>query len=51
MRKAVVAAGVEFTWSTAALQYEAVFEELGAMDTLPSCKEASATLQADKVAA
>jgi granule-bound starch synthase len=51
MRKAAMAAGVEFTWSNAALQYEAVFEELGAIDVLPSCKEASVTLEADKVVA
>ena len=51
MRKAAMAAGVEFTWSNSALQYEAVFEELGAVDILPSCKEASVTLEADKVVA
>jgi granule-bound starch synthase len=51
MRKAAMAAGVEFTWSNAALQYEAVFEELGAIDVLPSCQEASVTLEADKVVA
>ena len=29
MRKAAMVAGTEFTWSNAALQYEAVFEDFG----------------------
>jgi len=36
MRKAAMAAAAEFTWTNAALQYEAVFEEMGAVDLLPS---------------
>merc|ERR1719221_1400080 len=51
MRKASMAAGLEFTWSNSALQYEAVFEQLAVVDVLPSCKEASVTLEADKVVA
>mmetsp|Transcript_19516 Transcript_19516/g.49950 ORF Transcript_19516/g.49950 Transcript_19516/m.49950 type:complete len:814 (+) Transcript_19516:64-2505(+) len=51
MRKAAMAAGSEFTWTNAALQYEAVFEELDAVDILPRCKDASVTLEADKVVA
>jgi len=47
MRKAAMAAGAEFTWSNAALQYEAVFEELGAVDVLPLCGEPTVTLAAD----
>eukprot|EP00930_Biecheleria_cincta_P013573 TRINITY_DN1202_c2_g2_i1.p1 TRINITY_DN1202_c2_g2~~TRINITY_DN1202_c2_g2_i1.p1 ORF type:complete len:565 (+),score=96.75 TRINITY_DN1202_c2_g2_i1:199-1695(+) len=35
MRKAAMATAAEFTWSNAAMQYEAVFEELGAKDTTP----------------
>ncbi|KAL9138797.1 UDP glucose starch glucosyltransferase [Amphidinium carterae] len=49
MRKAAMAAGMEFTWSNSALQYEAVAEELGAVDILPLCKDNLVTLEADKV--
>jgi len=51
MRKAAMAAGSEFTWSNAALQYEAVFEELGVVDVLPNCGNAEVTLEVDKVVA
>jgi granule-bound starch synthase len=50
MRKAAMAEGSKFTWSNAALQYEMVFEELGALDILPACKgAATVTLEEDKV--
>jgi len=51
MRKAAMAAGMEFTWTNSALQYEAVAEELGAVDVLPMCpaNERYVTLEADKV--
>mmetsp|Transcript_38149 Transcript_38149/g.88139 ORF Transcript_38149/g.88139 Transcript_38149/m.88139 type:complete len:117 (-) Transcript_38149:163-513(-) len=49
MRKAAMAAGMEFTWSNSALQYEAVAEEMGAVDVLPFCKDKFVTLEADKV--
>jgi len=48
MKKMAMAAAAEFTWSNAALQYEAVFEELGAIDVLPLCGNASVTLETDK---
>jgi len=48
MRKAAMAAAAEFTWSNAALQYEAIFEELGAVDVLPLCSSKSVTLEVDK---
>jgi granule-bound starch synthase len=51
MRKAAMAAGAEYTWSNAALQYEAVFDELGAVDILPRCKDKEVTLEVDKVVA
>merc|ERR1712048_1039257 len=51
MRKAAMAAASEFTWANAALQYEAVFEELGAVDILPRCTDSTVTLEADKVVA
>jgi len=51
MRKAAMAAGAEFTWSNAALQYEAVFEELDVVDVAPQCKNLLVTLEADKVVA
>ena len=34
MKQAAMAASSEFTWSNAALQYEAVFQELGVKDLL-----------------
>jgi granule-bound starch synthase len=52
MRKAAMAASAQFTWTNAALQYEAVFEELGAIDVLPtvaSNEGATVTLQEDNV--
>jgi len=49
MRKAAMAAGSEFTWSNAALQYEAVFEELGVIDVLPRCPDKEVTLEMDKI--
>lgn len=49
MRKAAMAAAAEFTWSNAAMQYEAVFEELGAKDTTPlGSKKVTFTLETDK---
>lgn len=49
MRKAAMAASAEFTWSNAAMQYEAVFEELGGKDTTPlGSKRVAFTLQTDK---
>mmetsp|Transcript_16245 Transcript_16245/g.48831 ORF Transcript_16245/g.48831 Transcript_16245/m.48831 type:complete len:117 (+) Transcript_16245:3-353(+) len=51
MRKAAMAAGMEFTWTNSALQYEAIFEELGAIDILPRSGEALVTIEADKVVA
>jgi len=47
MKKAAMAAAAEFTWSNAALQYEAVFEELGAKNVLSS-GASSVTLETDK---
>jgi len=52
MRKDAMAAAAQFTWTNAALQYEAVFEELGAVDVLPtvaSVEGATVTLQEDNV--
>jgi granule-bound starch synthase len=52
MRKQAMAAGKEFTWSNAALQYEYVFEEMGAVDVLPLApSSAYVTLQDDKAVA
>lgn len=34
MKQAAMAAAAEFTWSNAALQYEAIFQELGVKDVL-----------------
>eukprot|EP00913_Durusdinium_trenchii_P001378 g1275.t1 len=49
MKKAAMAASQEFTWTNAALQYEAVFQELGATDVLPLCGgQATVTLEVDK---
>jgi len=47
MKKAAMAAAAEFTWSNAALQYEAIFEELGAKNTLGGAG-ATVTLETDK---
>jgi len=47
MKKAAMAAAAEFTWSNAALQYEAIFEELGAQDVLRG-KTETVTLETDK---
>mmetsp|Transcript_92656 Transcript_92656/g.288293 ORF Transcript_92656/g.288293 Transcript_92656/m.288293 type:complete len:203 (-) Transcript_92656:134-742(-) len=51
MRKAAMAAGAEFTWSNASLQYEAVFEEMGAINVGPLCDDLRVTLETDKVVA
>ena len=34
MKQAAMAAAAEYTWSNAALQYEAIFKELGVKDIL-----------------
>jgi len=50
MRKASMAAAAQFTWTNAALQYEAIFEEMGAIDILPRVRAsegATVTLQED----
>jgi len=47
MKKAAMAAAAEFTWTNAALQYEAIFEEMGAKDTLAG-SSATVTLETDK---
>jgi len=47
MKKAAMAAAAEFTWSNAALQYEAIFEEMGAKDTLGGAG-GTVTLETDK---
>ncbi|CAJ1455675.1 unnamed protein product [Effrenium voratum] len=49
MTKAAMAASAEFTWSNAALQYEAVFEELGVKNVLQG-GYGTVTLEADKQA-
>jgi len=48
MKKAAMSAAAEFTWTNAALQYEAVFEELGAKDVLHACKDVTVTLETDR---
>jgi granule-bound starch synthase len=48
MKKAAMAAAAEFTWTNAALQYEAVFEELGAENVLPLCGVTTVTLETDR---
>jgi granule-bound starch synthase len=48
MMKAAMAASAEFTWSNAAMQYEALFDEVGAVDVLEAAKEKTVTLEADK---
>jgi len=47
MKQAAMAAAAEFTWSNAALQYEAIFQELGVKDVLNG-KTATVTLETDK---
>lgn len=47
MKQAAMAAAAEFTWSNAALQYEAVFQELGVKDVLNG-KTTTVTLETDK---
>jgi len=46
MRKAAMTAAAEFTWTNSALQYEALFAELGAKDVL--CAGEKVSLEADK---
>ncbi|CAJ1396718.1 unnamed protein product [Effrenium voratum] len=48
MKKAAMAAAAEFTWTNAALQYEAIFKELGVKDVLPPGTTATVTLEVDK---
>jgi len=47
MMKAAMAAASEFTWSNAALQYESLFEEMGAVNVLPRCQDRTVTLETD----
>jgi granule-bound starch synthase len=50
MRKAAMTAAAHFTWTNAALQYEALFEEIGAVNVLPRVAKgegATVTLQED----
>merc|ERR1719473_114766 len=52
MRKDSMAAAAQFTWSNAALQYESLFEEMGAVNVLPRVAQAegaTVTLQEDNV--
>jgi granule-bound starch synthase len=51
MRKAGMAAADNFTWSNAVLQYEALFEQMGAVDVLPMCMDKTVTLAADNAVA
>jgi len=46
MKRAAMSAAAEFTWSNAALQYEAIFEELEVKDVLSGA--ATVTLETDK---
>jgi granule-bound starch synthase len=48
MMKAAMAASAEFTWSNAAMQYEALFDEVRAVDVLEAAKEKTVTLETDK---
>jgi len=48
MKRAAMAAASEFTWSNAALQYEALFEELGVQNLIAECKDSTVTLEDDK---
>merc|ERR1719203_535056 len=50
MRKVAMAAADDFTWSNAALQYENLFEQMGAIDVLPLCVDKTVTLAADNAA-
>jgi glycogen synthase len=50
MRKAAMVAAAQFTWTNAALQYEAIFEEMGAVNVLPRVARgegATVTLEED----
>merc|ERR1712032_14141 len=51
MRKAAMAAADDFTWTNAALQYEALFEQVGAINVLPLCMDKTVTLAADNAVA
>merc|ERR1712100_789894 len=46
MRKAAMAAASEYSWTNAALQYEIVFGELGAVDVMPKNETTYVTLEA-----
>merc|ERR1719498_1962779 len=48
MRKAAMAAASEYSWTNSALQYEIVFEELGAVDVMPKNETTYVTLEAEK---
>merc|ERR1719373_150941 len=48
MMKAAMAASAEFTWSNAAMQYEALFDEVGAVDVLAAARDKTVTLETDK---
>ncbi|CAK0866518.1 unnamed protein product [Prorocentrum cordatum] len=48
MMRAAMAASAEFTWSNAAMQYEALFDEVGAVDILGAAKDKTVTLETDK---
>jgi len=48
MKRAAMAAASEYTWSNAALQYEAVFEELGVTDIIGETSDRTVTLEVDK---
>jgi granule-bound starch synthase len=48
MMKAAMAASAEFTWSNAAMQYEALFDEVGAVDVLEAARDKTVTLETDK---
>jgi len=52
MRKDAMAAAAQFTWTNTALQYEAIFEEMGVVDILPrvaSAEGSTVTLQDDNL--
>merc|ERR1719217_633448 len=49
MRKASMAAAAQFTWTNAALQYEALFEEMGVVNVLPPGQTGTVTLQEDNL--
>ncbi len=48
MKQAAMIAASEFTWSNSALQYEAIFEELGVKALSPASGELFVTLEVDK---